>query len=294
MRILMTRNITGMDYQLDCLLHGLRTIDGIETTDYPRLWYMYSSEFGPGKKNLSDVYGRGFTMYGHMPDVDVCRDEDEVSYRIRNGYYDLVIMHAHDPGHLAPLVIAHVPPGRIAWIDGVDEQGIVGNAISMGRYFKRELSAPTAGVLPIGFGFPAEKMSAPMPKTRAVAHCDPRDRSTYIYQTEADYYRGYAESLFGITMCKAGWDCMRHYEIMAAGCLPWFVDIDLCPETTCTFLPRPELSLVNRLAERIGPASFMQNPLDLAWQEINEQVQSHFRARCTTRALADYFLGHML
>lgn len=290
----MTRHLTGMDYQTDCLLHGLRSIPGVETTDYPRLWYMYSSEFGPGKRNLSDVYGRGFTMYGHMADADVCREEEEISYRIRHGYYDIAVVHPSCPGSLATLIMEHLPSSRIAWLDGTDEQDIIGPAVGTGRYFKRELAKSMPGVLPIGFAFPEEKIPPRVAKTRAVAHCDPRDRSTYIYDTEEGYYHGYSESLFGITTCKAGWDCMRHYEIMAAGALPWFMDIDKCPPTTCTFLPRQELSLVNRLVSRINPEEFMTGNLREVWQEINEQVQTVFNSRCTTRALANYFIESMI
>ena len=37
---------------------------------------------------------------------------------------------------------------------------------------------------------------------------------------------------------KAGWDCYRHYELLMNGCLPFFLDINDCPELTCRSLPK--------------------------------------------------------
>ena len=39
---------------------------------------------------------------------------------------------------------------------------------------------------------------------------------------ESEYKRAYSESYFGSTKKKAGWDCMRHYEIVASGAVPFF------------------------------------------------------------------------
>jgi hypothetical protein len=48
----------------------------------------------------------------------------------------------------------------------------------------------------------------------------------------------YNESYFGFTTKKGGWDCMRHYEIVAAGCLPYFHNIQYCPINTMTTWPK--------------------------------------------------------
>jgi len=39
-------------------------------------------------------------------------------------------------------------------------------------------------------------------------------------------------------MAKGGWDCMRHYEILANGCIPYFIDLDQCDVRTMAFLPK--------------------------------------------------------
>lgn len=37
---------------------------------------------------------------------------------------------------------------------------------------------------------------------------------------EHRYYDDYSRSYFAVTRRKGGWDCMRHYEILAAGTHP--------------------------------------------------------------------------
>jgi len=68
-------------------------------------------------------------------------------------------------------------------------------------------------VLPIQFAFPTNKVSKGAKKERRIAHSDPRDKKTYIFNNETDYYMDYQFSKFAITQKKAGWDCLRHYEI---------------------------------------------------------------------------------
>ena len=52
----------------------------------------------------------------------------------------------------------------------------------------------------------------------------PGIKETYIYKDEQSYYDDMYNSRFAITMRKAGWDCMRHYEIMANGCITLFLN----------------------------------------------------------------------
>ena len=60
----------------------------------------------------------------------------------------------------------------------------------------------------------------------------------YKYMTEDDYYQNYKEAWFAVTCKKAGYDCLRHYEILANGCLPVFPDLEHCPMNTMTLFPR--------------------------------------------------------
>ena len=59
----------------------------------------------------------------------------------------------------------------------------------------------------------------------------PIDRTDAI-EREADYYADLQASRYGITTKKAGWDCMRHYELAANGCVPCFRDLAGKPTTS--------------------------------------------------------------
>lgn len=295
----MTRDIRGMDYQFDSLFHGLRSIPEVELTDHPKLWYMYASEFGPQKRNLSKIYGRGFTLYGHMPDSNVSRHD--IAYKIKNNYFDYIIVSADTYGAYGKMAWDSYDRRKIVWVDGSDSWGsprcpdteirdAIYNFRDIRWYFKRELLSPINGILPISFSFPREKIIDPVEKTRSLAICDPRDPRTYIYTSEKDYYHGYGESLFAVTMKKAGWDAMRHYEIMAANCIPWFLDINQMPETVCTFLPKTQLQTICNLLNTVNHADFMSGQMNSVWQEVNSIIHKAFRDHCTTDKMAKYLL----
>lgn len=97
-------------------------------------------------------------------------------------------------------------------------------------------------ILPISFGLPEgrferSKRFRQLNKTRDFALVVPGLKSTYIYRTEESYYDGYATALYGITMRKEGWDCLRHYEIIASGSMPYFLDLDQLPSNTMHDFP---------------------------------------------------------
>jgi hypothetical protein len=54
----------------------------------------------------------------------------------------------------------------------------------------------------------------------------------YAFNNEADYYRDLRASKFGVTMKRGGWDCLRHYEIVANHAVPCFRDLNR-KEPTC-------------------------------------------------------------
>ena len=64
---------------------------------------------------------------------------------------------------------------------------------------------------------------------------------------EAEYHANYRRSYFGLTRKKAGWDCMRHIEILAAGCVPLFVDLAIAPAGSLGLLPKDMLGEALRL-----------------------------------------------
>ena len=103
-------------------------------------------------------------------------------------------------------------------------------------------------LFPITFSIPYEKIVKGIPvKTKIISNLIPGKLETYIYNTEEEYYNEYKTSYFATTCKKAGWDCMRHYEILANGCIPYFIDIEKCPENTMALLPKQLLLNGNKL-----------------------------------------------
>jgi len=101
---------------------------------------------------------------------------------------------------------------------------------------------------PIAFSIPAEKIVRVSPHKKSKefpAHIVDADvaatqdgavysgvgSSHYAFTTEADYVRDLQQSRFGVTTKRAGWDCLRHYELAANGCVLAFRDVDQKPET---------------------------------------------------------------
>ena len=53
--------------------------------------------------------------------------------------------------------------------------------------------------------------------------------TSYAFTHEDDYRQNLAESRFGITLRRGGWDCLRHYEIAASGTIPCFRNLSQKP-----------------------------------------------------------------
>lgn len=145
----------------------------------------------------------------------------------------------------------------------------------------------------IGFSFPEEKMVVDIPniKTRMMSPMIPGDQSTYIYNTEEEYYRQYQESYFAVTCKKRGWDCLRHYEIIANGCIPVFTDIEQCPSNTMFYYPK-ELQLEannfysSYMLHDINDVDFIAK-----YRELLEKFLLHFKSNLTTIAMTHHLLG---
>lgn len=94
-------------------------------------------------------------------------------------------------------------------------------------------------IYPISFSIPACKIVDKVPeKTKVIATVIPGNTSTYIFTEESDYYSDYQSSIFAYTKKKAGWDCLRHYEILANGCMPVFENLKDCPPQTMVHFPK--------------------------------------------------------
>lgn len=298
--ILFFLNALGPDYQCDALLHGLLTTKGISVQvcclsprqwvreglsfKRDRLWYMM---YGANRKQLRGLYGKGFTLYGHITNqIDEVTPIDAMRNLVL-GKYDAVI--AGNVWRCAWLInIAKAVSGaKIVCVDGEDWEHIHPTVARCDLYYKRELTnCESDCVLPISFAIPRHLVVPSLPPKRArLAPLIPGDVSTYIYADECDYYEAYRSHTYGITHKKAGWDCLRHYEIAMNGCLPLMRDIEACPPMTMVTTSRELLKECVRMYDARD---------DSGAACLAEDLLQHVRTHNTTDSLAKYVLSNLL
>lgn len=280
------------DYLSDSVLHGLKSLLGSNVVDSPRVWSMYKSEFETGKHNYSECYGRGFTVCGNLDETNES-DNSDIETKIKSDYFDLVILGCIDMGsqHMRT-ILQFVPREKLIILDGHDITQIYGEFVSRGVYFKREINQHNNNLHPISFAFPKEKILHQMKKKeKNIAHVIPGHKETYIFTDEKSYYNDYAISRIGVTHKKAGWDCMRHYEIMANRCVPLFTDIQRCPEQTCKTLPKNLLVDFLLQYNKNGISWFSDTSEgESYYADIENRIYEHFVKNCDTETLAKYVL----
>lgn len=102
--------------------------------------------------------------------------------------------------------------------------------------FRRQLINPK----PCSFSIPAQWIRTPDPnhKTKLLPRHIVDDevrrelkdaQSNYAFINQQAYLEDLAQARFGITTKRSGWDCLRHYEIAAAGTVPCFRDLQQKP-----------------------------------------------------------------
>ena len=106
----------------------------------------------------------------------------------------------------------------------------------MRRLFRRQLLNPQ----PCSFSIPKQWIRKPDPSQKTkllplhIVDTEVQSRfktgqSSYAFSNQDDYFDDLAQSRFGITTKRAGWDCLRHYEIAAAGTVLCFRDLQQKP-----------------------------------------------------------------
>lgn len=146
---------------------------------------------------------------------------------------------------------------------------------------------------PITFSIPYEKIVKDIPrKSKILSDIIPDFARKYTFNTETEYYNEYKQSFFAITTKKAGWDCMRHYEIIANGCIPYFPNIEDCPLLTMALLPKDLFKEGNALY-----SEFITKTIDTLTPELIDSYTSlinkfvkYTRDHLTTYKLAEYVL----
>jgi len=167
-------------------------------------------------------------------------------------------------------------------------------------------------VHPISFSIPRHLIrGAPTPaqKSRVLASIIPGKHDTYAFSDQESYYEGYTTSFFGATYKKGGWDCLRHYEILACGCIPYMPDAPNLPAGTMFLWPRETLTSILQLKgvdhQGIRAAlqldqrsdknfsSLLENTeFDLrSYYGLLESLVNHMRRYLTTEAMGRYLLS---
>ena len=241
------------DYQSDSLFHGLRSLLGDQIVDGYPMWHMYDDA---DQERLKATWGKGFTIYGTLPNIKV--DREDLHERIFKKDFNYVICPIHHTlnGRWAEInttinaLLEIYGSHRVVVVDGWDRPAIHRKIAEKTLYFKRELSDEFADVAhPISFSFPKEKIRDPLERVNdfapLVPSSMPEHQATYIYTEEDEYYKSYQTSYFGFTSKKGredviseSWDTMRHYEIIGNGCVPFFTNIEKCPTHTLTRFPK--------------------------------------------------------
>lgn len=279
MKILYVTAGNHVDYQNDCLLIGLKEKFGADIVDVKKQEHNYVT-YDPNR--VGSLYGRGMSVTRILPDLEV--DRTDILNKIKSKFFDFVVYGSiwRCQDYLND-VLMYYEPKKVVVVDGEDETGLNGVLMRGVSYFKRELIFVTPRVYPISFAIPTCKVDFNREKIKDFSYITPQDRRTYIYHNEKDYYNDYREARFGVTTKKAGWDCMRHYEIMTNGCIPYFPDINSCPPPTMTHFPKEICKSV------LQDVQSGMTHTEIYDKHI-ESLYQHFIKNNTTSALADYFI----
>ena len=119
-----------------------------------------------------------------------------------------------------------------------------------------------------------------------IADIIPGEQLTYRFgpEQEDEYNEAYQESLFAFTRKKGGWDCLRHYEILANGCIPIFKELSSCPGDILASFPK---ELVIEANQKLLPWKKEYKPF---YNEYLTKMVQYTRENCSVSAAAKYFL----
>lgn len=138
-----------------------------------------------------------------------------------------------------------------------------------------------------GYSYPSELfVDQIQSKDKVWAEVIPGLRETYRFDSEKAYYEMYQSARFAFTWKKGGWDCLRHYEIIANGCIPVFRDIDSCPDASLDNLPKTLFQQVNR---ELIPWKATEEYEQL-YRTLSTQILEYSKKHASSEAMGRKFL----
>ena len=330
------------DYLADSLLHGLISLGSHQIVDYPKKELLYQGSFTTDQR--SQLYGRGFTLYGLLPERSI--DRTLIWKRLESGWFDLVILGNiwRQFGMLNQLCKSmEEVPTRLLVLDGDDDSRLYPvsltrlreHGIRLGHwqtpltgrfsYFKRELDEqqpqhwrelamppqlrPAIRQLfkqreirprPCGFSIPAQWIRQPEPSKKSKllpSHVVDPDvceyfqcgRPSYAFNSQEDYFNDLSQARFGITTKRAGWDCLRHYEIAAAGSVPCFRLLHQKPANCAPHGLSADNCVIYNSAEDLAQQfeAMPDNRYASLLEASSQWVQQHTTVQSATRLLEE-------
>jgi hypothetical protein len=146
-------------------------------------------------------------------------------------------------------------------------------------------------LLPITLSIPENKIlcnNETVEKNKIISDIIPT-KNINPFITEEDYYNEYRQSFFAITKkLEESWDSLKHYEIIACGSIPYFINLNLCPHNNLIFYPKDLIIKSNKIFEKLTEHNFADN-VQLLNSIINELV-FYLKNNLTTKKIAEYIL----
>lgn len=278
------------DYLNDLMFFGLHELCGqgaiAELVDSTPIMHMYADNEASFDKNL--LWGLGFSSSFLIDGDGSGVDRSALDRKIQDKYFDYIVYGSCKRClDYYEIVSTCYDNKEVIMIDGDDDTALDTELLGH-PYFKRELLPQhmSGNVMPISFGMPLCKFSFPnRNKTKDFASILPWSPDTYVYNNEADYYKGYNDSCYGMTTKRAGWDCMRHYEILASYAMPYFPGLSECPPSMLCTYPKALAGQGMELALDFSLS---------AYHDLMAELYVYAKMHLTTKALASYLLSSIV
>jgi hypothetical protein len=133
----------------------------------------------------------------------------------------------------------------------------------------------TCKQFPFGFSVPRRNYKRAVSRTKYfdwMPQMPKRFPATGNYITppeDEDMFRElYASSFFAWTHRRGGWECLRHYDILTAGAIPYFPDLDRMPRNQMAHLPK---ALLQEARDLPGLGTVRQNANSRFFHQYDHQ-----------------------
>lgn len=290
LKVLFINNFAQPDYLSNMLYIGLASRKDIELYTYAAPFHLikdigWDDKFVVNSKWEGVVKVPGFTVCGKVNKGPIIDFPQEIKVKIQNRFYDKIIYSTiwRDQMYFEEVTKSYSKKDIIL-IDGDDHDLVLEPVVGKGVYFKREMYSDRTDINPIAMAVPDTTLLSfsPINKSQFFGIVYPGKPETYIFKKEDTYYYDYFKSYFGVTFKKGGWDCLRHYEILANRCIPYFIGLENCPKNTLFNWPKKMILKTNEYAKScIVP---------LEYEYLLEELYSYVKQNMTTSALAKYVI----